>query len=109
MIGNNYKNILVRVRKLVNKIRYSLQLRRSLKQQSKVLDIKDNMLYLDNNTRWNSTLIMLNSIIKLRQPIRNLIAKFPELSSYYLSTADFTILANIANILALFEKPTIKL
>jgi hypothetical protein len=52
---------------------------------------------------------MLNSIIKLRQPIRNLIAKNSDLSSYYLSTADFNILANIANILALFEKPTIKL
>jgi hypothetical protein len=52
---------------------------------------------------------MLNSIIKLQQPIRNLIAQNPELSSYYLLTADFNILANIANILALFEKPTIKL
>ena len=52
---------------------------------------------------------MLNSIISLRLPIRNLIAKYSELSSYYLSTAEFTILANIANILALFEKPTIKL
>jgi hypothetical protein len=52
---------------------------------------------------------MLNSIIILRQPIRNLIAKYLELSSYYLLTAEFNILANIANILTLFEKPTIKL
>ena len=67
------------------------------------------MLYLDNKTRWNSTLIMLNSIILLRQPIRNLITSNSELSSHYLSTADLSILANIANILKLFEKPTIKL
>jgi hypothetical protein len=52
---------------------------------------------------------MLNSVIKLRVPIRNLITRYPELSSYYLSTAEYTILANIANILTLFEKPTIKL
>jgi hypothetical protein len=52
---------------------------------------------------------MLNNIIKLRQPLRNLIVKNSELSSYYLSTAEFNILANIANILALFKKPTIKL
>lgn len=53
---------------------------------------------------------MLDSIIKLRQPIKNLITKDnTELSSYYLSTADLNILANIANILKIFEKPTIKL
>lgn len=52
---------------------------------------------------------MLNSVIRLRIPIRNLVTSNPELASYYLSTADFTILANIANILSLFEKPTIKL
>ena len=74
-----------------------------------MLDIKDNIITLDNKTRWNSTFIILNSIISLRLPIRNLLAKYSELSSYYLSTAEFTILANIANILALFEKPTIKL
>ena len=52
---------------------------------------------------------MLNSIINLRQPLRNLIARYPELTSYYLSTVDFNILSNIANILKLFKKPTIKL
>jgi hypothetical protein len=52
---------------------------------------------------------MLDSFIKLREPIRNLIAKNTDLSSYYLSTKEFSLLANIANILAIFEKPTIKL
>ena len=42
---------MVKIRKLVTKIRHDSQLRRNLKQQSKVLDIKDNILTLDNKTR----------------------------------------------------------
>ena len=54
---------------------------------------------------------MLNSVIELRQPIRNIItnSKDKKLLSYRISTAKYTILANIANILTIFEKPTIKI
>ena len=54
---------------------------------------------------------MFNSIINLRGPIRNIISKRndPILNKLRISTAEFNILANIANILNIFEKPTIKI
>ena len=54
---------------------------------------------------------MFNSVINLRVPIRNIItsSKDPKLSKLRISTAEFNILANIANILTIFEKPTIKI
>jgi len=54
---------------------------------------------------------MFNSVINLRVPIRNIItsSKDSKLSKLRISTAEFTILANIANILNIFEKLTIKI
>ena len=54
---------------------------------------------------------MFSSILNLRVPIRNIIdsSKDKALSKLRLSIAEFSILANIANILKIFEKPTIKI
>ena len=54
---------------------------------------------------------MFNSIINLREPIRNIITKKndPILTRLRISTAEFNILANIANTLYIFEKPIIKI
>ena len=54
---------------------------------------------------------IFNSIINLRVLIRNIItsSKDSKLSKLYISTAKFSILANIANILNILEKLTIKI
>ncbi|CAB4400311.1 unnamed protein product [Rhizophagus irregularis] len=61
---------------------------------------------LDIKTRWNSTYLMLDRILKLQKPINDLILLEPDLNKFFISTEKWDIIKELHHILEKFYKAT---
>lgn len=73
--------IVVKVRKLVKKIRKSVQMRQKLNKCCEMYHLKYLVPIIDVSTRWNSTNEMIKRAEYLRRPLRALCAQEKNLSS----------------------------
>jgi hypothetical protein len=65
--GNNDINVIPKLRKLIVKIRASPQRRERFNRQSNLYTTNSLTLMLDVRTRWNSTYLMMERALKLRE------------------------------------------
>ncbi|CAB4412298.1 unnamed protein product [Rhizophagus irregularis] len=81
--------VIAKLRTLVTKIKASPQRRERFSMQCTVLKIKDLELIPDIRTRWNSTYMMMNRALYLREPLHYMASADNELKIYLLSDEDW--------------------
>ncbi|KDQ05968.1 hypothetical protein BOTBODRAFT_91492, partial [Botryobasidium botryosum FD-172 SS1] len=81
------------------KIRYSGPLKESLREQCKLRDIDFHIPERNVATRWNSTVVMMNSIATLRDAADNLCAREPALRKFKLTDEEWTIIEQLRPVL----------
>ncbi|CAB4483900.1 unnamed protein product [Rhizophagus irregularis] len=80
--------VIAKLRTLVTKIRATPQKQEHFSMQCTVLKIKDLELIPDIRTRWNSTYMMMNRTLYLREPLHYMASADNELKIYLLSDED---------------------
>ncbi|KDQ05668.1 hypothetical protein BOTBODRAFT_122407 [Botryobasidium botryosum FD-172 SS1] len=81
------------------KIRYSGPLKESLREECRLLDISFHIPERNVATRWNSTVVMMNSIASLREATDNLCDHQPALRQYKLTDEEWTIIGQLQPVL----------
>ncbi|GBC19855.2 zinc finger BED domain-containing protein RICESLEEPER 2-like [Rhizophagus irregularis DAOM 181602=DAOM 197198] len=61
---------------------------------------------LDVKTRWNSTYLMLDRILKLQEPINDLTLLEPDLNKFFISTEEWNIIKELHRVLEKFYRTT---
>ncbi len=119
IFDNNLDNIIIKLRKLINLIKYIQENRKLLFEgiekykREGVISSDYNVIHipLDNTTRWNSTFNMIKTAIDLKQPIiyisKNITNK--EFKRYILIDNEWSVLNELKNIFEIFVKPSVKL
>lgn len=95
-----------KLRKLVRKIRKSVQLRQKLKKICESYDMTYLVPIIDVTTRWNSTFHMILRAKKLRIPLRHLCQNEKCLNSLWLASIEWQELEKIEGLLKKFERST---
>lgn len=98
--------VIGKLRKIVRKIRKSVQLRQKLKKICESYDMKYLVPVIDIITRWNSTFYMILRAKQLRTPLRVLCLNEKSLKNLWLATAEWQELDKIENLLEKFDRST---
>ncbi|CAB5205209.1 unnamed protein product [Rhizophagus irregularis] len=104
--NDNLKDAIYKLRKIVVKIRASLQRREHFKQQCTAVNIKPLELIPDVSTRWNSTDDMITRALELKQPLHNTVSADKDLRKYILSEEEWQCILDVHEILQYFKKST---
>jgi hypothetical protein len=95
-----------RLRKLVLKVRASVQRSDRLAIECTNAGVSPKKLILDVRTRWNSTHAMIERALKLREPLDAVIKAYPDLTNYRLTDREWQLLERVLPLLAAFETAT---
>ncbi|KDQ05722.1 hypothetical protein BOTBODRAFT_122328 [Botryobasidium botryosum FD-172 SS1] len=88
------------------KIRYSGPLKERLEDECKRAKVKYHIPERNVVTRWNSTVVMMESAFTLRTPVDNLCDREPGLSKYKLTELEWQLVSQLRPILAGFLDAT---
>ncbi|EXX66450.1 hypothetical protein RirG_123660 [Rhizophagus irregularis DAOM 197198w] len=91
--------VIAKLRILVTKIRASPQRRERFSMQCTVLKIKDLELIPDIRTRWNSTYMIMNRALYLREPLHYMASADNELKIYLLSDEDWNRIQEVESLM----------
>ncbi|CAG8522319.1 12399_t:CDS:2, partial [Dentiscutata heterogama] len=94
------------LKKFIIKIRASPQRRQNFEQQCINIGLKPLQLISDNATRWNSTSMMIERALNLKQTIKNTILVDKELEIYRILEDEWKYLQEILNLMQHFKKGT---
>jgi hypothetical protein len=94
-----------RLRKLIVKIRSSPQRHEKFANQCEVLGVVPKELIIDVKTRWNSTFLMLERALELRELLKDAMCE-REFHPYQLADQDWTLLETISGLLVVFKHAT---
>lgn len=100
----NFLNVIIKVRKLCKKIKYSEPLKKKLALMCTATGVDFIKVTLDVRTRWDSTFDMINIILKLNIPLKSLWDTCPEVHEYKIREAEWSILEKIFNFLKYFKQ-----
>lgn len=100
------EGLIAKLRKLIKKIRKSVQLRQKLKKICEAYGMKYLVPIIDIITRWNSSYYMICRAEQLTVPLRNLCANEKTLTSLQISDRECHHLIKIKNLLSKFERAT---
>lgn len=99
-------SVIVKLRKLVRKIRKSVQMRQKLKKVCESYSMKYLVPVIDVKTRWNSSYHMIQRAQQLRVPLRSLCLNEKSLNNLCITPIEWTELEKIQKLLAKFERST---
>ena len=88
---------------MVIKVRSSPQRRERFKQQCNATNIPELELIPDVKTRWNSTEMMIERALKLREALHNLASSDRDLSKYLLSEDEWNCVVEIHELLQVWN------
>ncbi|GBC53601.2 ribonuclease H-like protein [Rhizophagus irregularis DAOM 181602=DAOM 197198] len=103
---DNLKDTIYKLRKVIVKIRASSQRREKFKQQCIAANMVPLELIPDVSTRWNSTEIMLERALTLKQPLHNTASADKDLKKYILLEEEWERILEIRGILQHYKKCT---
>lgn len=102
----NDGTVVGKLRKMIKKIRKSVQLRQKLKKICESYDMRYLVPIIDVTTRWNSTFHMILRAKKIRVPLRHLCLNEDSLKSLWLASIEWQELDKVEGLLERFERST---
>ncbi|GBC12416.2 zinc finger BED domain-containing protein 1-like [Rhizophagus irregularis DAOM 181602=DAOM 197198] len=100
---NELMSVIYKLRKLVVRIRASPQRRERFQQQCVAIELPELELLPDIKTRWNSTEIMIERALKLRQALHNFTSADRDLKHYLFSDNEWKLIEEIHLLMQYFK------
>ena len=94
------------MRKLVKTIRKSAKLRQKLNKLCTMYNVKYLVPIIDVQTRWNSSLFMMDRATQLKVPLMHLCVNEKNLAHLRITTAEWAEIWKIRNVLLKFDRVT---